>query len=131
MAFNVGNFVKSTSKSIVNRIIDNATSTAIAGGSRNAQLIARNTAQSLFNIGASFDSVEAFSTQKTDTILSGASNEYFALAGKSPSRVVAGALNSLRRTGNESTRVYVNSINPQTKVANAKRDQVFTTYTVV
>ena len=131
MAFNVGNFVKSTSKSIVNRIIDNATSTAIAGGSRNAQLIARNTAQSLFNIGASFDSVEAFSTQKTDTILSGASNEYFALAGKSPSRVVAGALNSLRRTGNESTQVYVNRINPQTKVANAKGGQQFVSFTAV
>ena len=131
MAFNVSNFVKSTSKSISNRILDNATTTAISGASRNAQLIAKTTAQSLFNIGASFDSVEAFSTQKTDSILSGASNEYFAMAGKSPSRIAANKLSSLRRTGSESAKVYVESINPQTKVANAKSNQQFTTYTVV
>jgi len=131
VAFNVSNFVKSTSKSISNRILDNATTTAISGASRNAQLIAKTTAQSLFNIGASFDSVEAFSTQKTDSILSGASNEYFAMAGKSPSRIAANKLSSLRRTGSESARVYVESINPQTKVANAKSNQQFTTYTVV
>jgi hypothetical protein len=131
VAFNVSNFVKSTSKSISNRILDNATTTAIAGASRNAQLIAKTTAQSLFNIGASFDSVEAFSTQKTDTILSGASNEYFAMAGKTPSRVAANKLSALRRTGSESAKVYVDSINPQTKVANAKSKQEFTTYTAV
>jgi hypothetical protein len=131
VAFNVSNFVKSTSKSISNRILDNATTTAISGASRNAQLIAKTTAQSLFNIGASFDSVEAFSTQKTDSILSGASNEYFAMAGKSPSRIAANKLSSLRRTGSESAKVYVESINPQTKVANAKSNQQFTTYTVV
>lgn len=131
MAFNVSNFVKSTAKSITGRIVDNATTTAISGGARNAQLIAKNTAQTLFNIGASFDSVEAFSTQKTDTILSGSSDEYFAIAGKSPSRVAATGLPALRRTGNESSQVYMNDINPQTKVANAKSNQEFITYTAV
>ena len=131
MAFNVSNFVKSTSKTLAGRVVDTATTTAISGGARNAQLIAKTTAQSLFNIGASFDSVEAFSTQKTDTILSGASNEYFAIAGKSPSRVAAGGLPALRRTGNETTNIYINEINPQTKVANAKKDQGFMTYTAV
>lgn len=131
MAFNVSNFVKSTSKTLAGRVVDNATTTAISGGARNAQLIAKSTAQSLFNIGASFDSVEAFSTQKTDTILSGASNEYFAIAGKSPSRVAASGLPALRRTGTETTNIYLNDINPQTKVANAKSSQKFMTYTVV
>ena len=131
MAFNVNSFAKSTSKSISGRIIDNATTNAIAGASRNAQLIARNTAQTLFNIGASFDSVEAFSTQKTDTILSNSPDEYFALAGKSPSRIAGTSLEALRRTGNESAQTYIDSINPQTKIANAKRDQQFTSYTAV
>lgn len=131
MAFNVSNFVKSTSKTITGRIVDNATTTAIAGSSRNAQLIAKTTAQTLFNIGASFDSVEAFSTQKTDTILSGASDEYFAIAGKSPSRVAATGLNALRRTNTESAQVYVDKINPQTKVANAKGNQEFVTFTAI
>lgn len=131
MAFDVSNFVKSTSKNIVNRVVDGATTTAIAGGPRNAQLIARTAAQSLFNIGASYDSVEAFSTQKTDTIVSGASDEYFALAGKSPSRVSANKLSALRRTSTESAQMYVNNINPQTKVANSKSNQEFVTYTVV
>ena len=131
MAFNVENFIKSTAKTIIGRIIDNATTTAISGGSRNAQLIAKTTAQSLFNIGASFDSVEAYSTQKTDTILSGASDEYFAMAGKSPSRVAANKLSSLRRIGTESTNIYLNNINPQTKVANAKSKQEFVSLTAV
>jgi hypothetical protein len=131
MAFNVGNFVKSTAKTIVDRIVDNATNTAISGGSRNAQLIAKTTAQSLFNIGASFDSVEAFSTQKTDTILSGSPDEYFALAGKSPSRVAASSLPSLRRTRNESVQVYIDDVNPETKIANAKSNQKFISYTAV
>jgi hypothetical protein len=131
MAFNVSNFVKSTSKSFTGRVVDNATTTAISGGARNAQLIAKNTAQSLFNIGASFDSVEAFSTQKTDTILSGSSDEYFAIAGKSPSRVAAGGLPALRRTGNESAQSYMNDANPQTKVANAKSNQEFISFTAI
>ena len=131
MAFNVGNFIKSNAKTIVNRIVDNATTTAISGGARNAQLIAKTTAQSLFNIGASFDSIEAFATQKTDTILSGSSDEYFALAGKSPSRVASSSLSSLRRTNSESTQVYMADTNPETKIANAKSNQKFISYTVV
>ena len=131
MAFNVSSFVKSTSKSISGRIVDNATTNAIAGSSRNAQLIAKTTAQTLFNIGASFDSVEAFSTQKTDTILSNSSDEYFALAGKSPSRVAASGLEALRRTNNETAQTYIDGINPQTKIANAKRNQQFTSFTAV
>lgn len=131
MAFNVSNFVKSTSKTITNRVVDNATTTAISGAPRNAQLIARTTAQTLFNIGASFDSVEAFSTQKTDTIVSGASDGFFAMAGKSPSRVSASQLSALRRTSADSTKTYINHINPQTKVANSKSNQDFITYTAV
>lgn len=131
MAFNVGNFVKSASKTISSRIIDSATTTAISGSSRNAQLIAKTTAQTLFNIGASFDRVEAFSTQKTDSILSGASDEYFAIAGKSPSRIVGGQLNSLRRTSNESSQVYIEKVNPQTKVANSKNNKDFITLTAL
>lgn len=131
MAFNVSNYVKSTAKNIVNRVVDGATTTAIAGAPRNAQLIARSTAQTLFNIGASYDSVEAFSTQKTDTIVSNASDEYFAIAGKSPSRVAANELSALRRTSSESAQIYLKEINPQTKVANSKSKQEFVTYTVV
>ena len=131
MAFNASNFVKSASKSIGGRVVDNATTTAISGAPRNAQLIARTTAQTLFNIGASFDSVEAFSTQKTDTIVSGASGDYFAIAGKSPSRVVESNLSSLRRTSLESPQVYMRQINPQTKIANARSNQEFTTYTAL
>ena len=127
VAFNASNFVKSISKTFTSRIVDNATNTAISGGARNAQLIAKNTAQSLFNIGASFDSIEAFSTQKTDTILSNSSDEYFALAGKAPSRLAASQLSTLRRTGNESSQVYFDEVNPQTKVANAKNSQEFVT----
>jgi len=131
MAFNVSSFAKSTSKSIGNRVVDNATTTAISGGPRNAQLIARTTAQTLFNIGASFASVEAFSTQKTDSIVAGGANEYFALAGKSPSRIAESNLGALRRTSSESPQIYLNQINPQTKVANARSNQEFTTYTAL
>ena len=117
MAFNVGSFVKNTAKSAVQRLVHNVVGNVVSGLPSNSTLIANSTAETLFNIGSSYSSVTATSSIKTDSIISGAANDYFGMAGKDTSRTVSSTIKALRQSGNEDTQTYLNNINPTTKIA--------------
>ena len=125
MAFNVGNFVKDTAKSAVNKLVDDAVGKISSGLPMNTKLIADSAAKSLFNIGASYESVQALAAAKTDNIISGGADEFFALAGKAVNRTGGVNLKDLRRLGEESLNSYLRNINPTTKIASKrKRDEL-------
>ena len=124
MAFNVGNFVKDTAKSAVTRTVDNIVGNAVAGLPLSTSLIASSSAQTLFNIGSSYESVSALTSVRTDNIISGASDAFFALAGRSVDRAGGVPISQLRRAGSsESLSLFLQEINPSTKINNRKRDQ--------
>lgn len=121
MAFNVGKFVKNQAKSAVKRIIDDIVGKSSSGLPRNSELVANSTAQSLFNIGASYSSVSAFTTSKTDGIVSGGDPHYAAVAGKDAAKKAgSSSVASARTIGNDNVNTYMNKINPQTAIANKK-----------
>jgi hypothetical protein len=124
MAFNVGNFVKDTAKSAVGRLVDKVLGNVTPGLPMNAQLTADSTAKALFNIGASYESVEAFASRRTDSIISGAADEFFAIAGKSVDRAAGASIADLRRSSTESVNNYLQNVNPSTKIKSKRsRDE--------
>ena len=64
MAFNVGNFVKNTAQSAVDKLVNDVVGKVTSGLPMASQLLASSSAQTLFNIGASYESVQALTSKK-------------------------------------------------------------------
>lgn len=122
MAFNVGNFVKSAGKAIGDKLLDRVVSSVTSQLPMSVSSSARSTAESLFNVGASFDSISAFAAQKADTIVNQKAEVFYGLAGKDPARVASADLKRLRQRAVEDTGQYLNDINPSTKIASKKKN---------
>lgn len=122
MAFNVNDYVKDSAKSPVDRIIDTVVRSSSNGKSNNAKSIAESTAKTFFDIASSYESVSAFSASRTDNIISGAADEFYALAGKNSDRTIKVDLNRLRRISSEDTNSYLNTVNPATKIGAVKKN---------
>jgi hypothetical protein len=120
MAFNVGNFVKSSAKSIGNKLLDNVVSSVTSQLPQSLVSSARSTADTLFNVGASFDSISAFAAKKTDSLVNQKAEMYYALAGKDPARIAGADLKRLRTRALETVDEYIEDVNPSTKVAKKK-----------
>lgn len=120
MGFDVGSFIKDSAKSILGSAVDNIIGNVVSNLASNSRLPAKNVAESMFNIGASYQSVSAFAALKTDGIISGASNEFYALSGKDPNRTNQAKLSDLRNTSTTDTLTYLRSINPGSKIADSK-----------
>lgn len=120
MAFNVGDFVKDTSKSAVTKLVDNIVGGIVAGLPTNTQLIASSISESLINTGSSYKTADAMTALKTDNTVSGAANEFFALAGKDVNRAGTVNIAQLRRGGTDTINSILTGVNPTTKIASKK-----------
>ncbi len=120
MGFSVGNFIKDSAKSIIDSAVDNIIGNVVSNLAANSRLPAKNVAESMFNIGASYQSISAFAALKTDGIISGASNEFYALSGKDPNRTNGAKLSDLRNTSTMDKVAYLQNINPATKIPDRK-----------
>lgn len=120
MAFNVNSYIKDTAKSAATKILDRVAERVTAGMPSNTKTIVNSTAQTLFNIGASYDSVESLASKKTDNVVSGAADEFFAFAGRAINRTGGAAISQLRRGNQETTSSYEANILPATKIEQAK-----------
>lgn len=127
MAFNVGKFVKSAAKSVGSRMLEDVITAASSKLPLNTVVAARSTAASLFNVGASYESISAFSTQKTDALIRDGAETYFAIAGKDPAQASSADVEALRRGGiNRDTNYFLNEINPVTKIRMKKKENTDT-----
>lgn len=131
MAFNVKDFVKDSVKSPVERIIDTVVSAVSNGKPNGSKGMAESTAKSFFDVASSYESISAFSSIKTDSIVSGAADEYFAFAGKNSQRASRTDLSRLRRLSTEDTNSYLNNVNPATKIGAVKKGNTIDIISVV
>ena len=122
MAFNIGKFVKSAAKTVGNKLLDDIVSSVTSQLPMNISSSARSTAETLFNVGASFDSISAFAAQKADSIVNQKAEVFYGLAGKDPARVASADLKKLRSRAVEDTNQFLTDVNPSTKIASKKRD---------
>lgn len=131
MAFNVKDFIKNDVKAPVDRILDTITSAVSNGKSNGTKGIAESTAKSFFDVASSYESVSAFSSARTDNIVSGAADQFYAFAGKNSERASKTDLNKLRRISTEDTNSYLNNVNPATKIGAVKKGNTIDIITVV
>jgi predicted TIM-barrel enzyme len=122
MAFNIGKFVKSAAKTVGNKVLDDIVSSVTSQLPMNISSSARSTAETLFNVGASYDSISAFAAQKADCIVNQKAEVFYGLAGKDPARVASADLKKLRSRAVEDTNQFLNDVNPSTKIASKKKD---------
>lgn len=120
MAFNVGNFIKDTAKSSVDKLIDDAIGKVTSNLPSMSGLLAKSSAQSLFNIGSSYESVQALTSQKVDALVSGSADDFFALAGKVVNRTAGANLSQLRRTSPDNINTLLDKVIPSSKIRQAK-----------
>lgn len=130
MSFNVGNFVKSTSKTPTQKITDDVISRATNGLPTSVQSIASSSANALLNCGTSLSGVAAITSNMTDSVVSGGADEYFAIAGLVKSRA-AGSMSDVRRGSSEGIMNYLQNINPSTKINSRKGSDSLTILSVV
>jgi hypothetical protein len=131
MAFNVKDFIKDDLKAPIERILDKITRSASNGRSNNAKGVAESTAKSFFDVAASFESISAFSSAKTDSIVAGDGDEYYAFAGKNSQRASKADLSRLRRLSSEDTNSYLKNVNPATKIGAVKKNNTLDIKSVV
>lgn len=122
MAFNPSNFIKSTAKSAGDKILNEIVNNSTTGMPTSVISSAKSITESLFNVGASFESISSFASQKTDSIVNQGSDHYYALTGKDPARAAAVDIAKRRRANIDDTSSYLEQINPATKIKSKRNN---------
>lgn len=130
MAFNASNYVKDSDKPFTNRIIDPIVKSTTYGMPSSAATIATSTAESMYAQGATETNAAALAAARTDNAVNGGDDEYYAIAGKDPTRSARVDLQKLTRR-KITTKDFVNNVNPQTKIAAYKSDNTIEIITVL
>jgi hypothetical protein len=131
MAFNSSNYIKDADKPFTNRITDPIVKTTTYGMPSSSSSIAESTADSMLTAGAAAATAAQVAAARTDNAIAGGDDEYYAIAGKDPTRAARVSLQKLRRGGNITAKDFVNRVNPQTKIAAYKSDNTVEIITVV
>jgi hypothetical protein len=130
MAFNVSNYVKDADKPFTNRIVDPIINVSTYGLPAGTSTIASSTAAQLLNTGMSTTQVEDLVAARTDNAINGGADEFYAIAGKDPTRAARVSLQKLVRDRMNSSD-YLANVNPKTKIAAHKSDNTIEIITVL
>ena len=121
MAFNPEDYLKSSSKTSIDRIAYNASLNSVSGSPQNARGIAKDLSLRIVAEGASLDSnASLVSGQIEAAVVSSTEEMYYALAGLDVSRTNGAKLSTLRRTSLNTSDTVTKS-NPSVKIENARR----------
>jgi hypothetical protein len=130
MAFNSSNYVKDADKPFTNRITDPIVKTTTYGMPSSSSSVAVSTADSMLTSGSTAAAAAQLTAARTDSAIGGGDDEYYAIAGKDPTRAARVSLQKLRRNY-ITTKDFINSVNPQTKIAAYKSDNTIEIITVL
>ena len=120
---NASRFIVDTFKSPVRKIIDGISSAIFGNLPMNAIGVSQSSAKALFDVGAAYDSISSITAAKTDSIVSGAADEFFVFAGKTVNRAAGVNIARLRTMQSENPQTYINDINPSTKLARMEENR--------
>jgi hypothetical protein len=120
---NASRFIVDTFKSPVRKIIDGISSAIFGNLPSNAIGVSQSSAKALFDVGAAYDSISSITAAKTDSIVSGAADEFFVFAGKTVNRAAGVDIARLRTMQSENPQTYINDINPSTKLARMEENR--------
>lgn len=118
MSFNVGSYVKESAKTLQQRMVDDAVDAAFSALPLNTQALAQTAAGAFLGIGASTDSIDTFTREVIDTVISETLGEFRELAGA----VSGDAANG--RNIEQSVNAFLAVVNPTTKIAKSKNSEL-------
>jgi len=123
MAFNPEDYLKSNSKTSIERIAYDAAVNSISGSSQNARGIAQDLGLRIVAEGASLDSNASLISGQIEAAVNSSTEEmYYALAGLDVSRTNGAKLSTLRRSSVSISSSDVADYNPSTKIKKARRN---------
>lgn len=112
-------FVK-TIASPLESLANDVVNKLVSGLPGNAGGVASSITKTMFDIGSSYDSVQALASLKTDNVISKASADYFAVAQKAIGK--ASAADIAKRRISDSNANFT-SVNPNAKIAQAESNK--------
>lgn len=121
MAFNPENYLKSNSKTSIDRVIFDAAVNSIAGNPQPARTIASDLGSRLLTDGLSSDGSADLISGQVSAAVTSMSEMYYALAGLDVSRTNGAKLSNLRRSSTRLNEGQLQNIHPATKIAKARR----------
>lgn len=130
MAFNSSNYIKDADKPFTNRITDPIVKTATYGMPAGSTSIAESTVDTMLTAGLTAAAAALLTAARTDSAIAGGDDEYYAMAGKDPTRSARISLQKLTRNY-ITTKEFINNVNPQTKIAAYKSDDTVEIITVL
>jgi len=130
MAFNSSNYIKDADKPFTNRITDPIVKSATYGMPAGTTSIAESTADNMLSAGATAATAALLTTARTDSAIAGGDDEYYAMAGKDPTRSARVSMQKLTRS-HITTKEFINNVNPQTKIAAYRSDDSVEIITVL
>lgn len=101
--------LESLASDVVNKIV--------SGLPGNSAGIASSITKSLFDVGSSYDSVQAIASLKTDNAITKGSADYFAVAQKAIGKASAADIKNKRKVD---SKTYFTSVSPNAKIAQAE-----------
>jgi hypothetical protein len=101
----------------LDKLTNNIVNRVVSGMPGNANGLASSITKSLFDIGSSYDSIQAIASIKTDNIISKGSADYFTVAANALGK------SSISNIANSrvSTREYFSSVSPNAKISRAEQ----------
>ena len=122
MAFNPENYLKSSSRTSIDRVAYDASVNSISGSPQNARGIAQDLSLRILAEGASLESSASLVNGQIEAaVVSSTEEMYYALAGLDVSRTNGAKLSNLRRSSLNTADAITKS-NPSVKIADARRN---------
>ena len=122
MAFNPQNYLKSSSRTSIDRVAYDAAINSISGSPQNARGIAQDLSLRILAEGASLESSASLVNGQIEAaVVSSTEEMYYALAGLDVSRTNGAKLSNLRRSSLNTADAITKS-NPSVKIADARRN---------
>ena len=121
MAFNPEDYLKSSSKTSIQRVAYDASVNSVSGSSQNARGIAQDLSLRIVAEGASLDSNASLVGGQIEAAINTSTEEmYYALAGLDVSRTNGAKLSNLRRASTQLTGQTIEQVHPATKISRAR-----------
>lgn len=117
-------YLKESDKTFVNRIIDTVVQGSAYRNRGNSALIADTTANEILSkSGVSASTLNKMVISRTNAAIQGGDDEYYAIAGKDPTRASRVSLRNIKKEKNVGIKEFLNYINPQSKIQKYKEDE--------
>jgi len=112
--------MNSASKTPLQKLVDGVVNSVTSGLQQSVSSVTQDISQTLFNSGASYESVAAISALKADSVVAAGAKDYYLATGTSPERASASDISSQRAASSMSGEKFSTDRAPTGVIASSK-----------